>query len=351
MLTLILRLVLQDQTLIDTRNGGGFAKSADDWKWFDSSSALRPLLCSNSAPVPCCLPLTLPDPSSHSTRLDKEAQLAKLKELNDAGYLLVIFSNQGGIEKGHQTVEALKGRVEAFWRETGPLPFVAMFCIEEGPCRKPSPGMWNFLLRILRPKTAPAVDMATSFYCGDAAGRARNPTTGKKDFANSDRAFAANVGIRFMTPEEAWFKRDALPANTPWEGFDPVLFLKEKFPSALNGPVGSSSSSSSSSAPSSDSEWQSVITPLPAAKEIVLMVGSPASGKSFISEKMCAALGSGAVVFHRDQLGGSAPRLIKAGREAISSGTKKTVCLDATHATKDNRKDILNLAHSLGGVS
>lgn len=42
--------------------------------------------------------------------------------------------------------------------------------------------------------------MKESFYCGDAAGR---PAKGKrkKDFSDTDRKFAINIGIKFYTPE------------------------------------------------------------------------------------------------------------------------------------------------------
>ena len=48
-----------------------------------------------------------------------------------------------------------------------------------------------------------SVDMAESFYCGDAAGRREGwAPKRKKDFSCSDRLFAINVGLRFCTPEE-----------------------------------------------------------------------------------------------------------------------------------------------------
>jgi histidinol phosphatase-like enzyme len=37
-------------------------------------------------------------------------------------------------------------------------------------------------------------DKSTSYYVGDAAGRAN-------DFASTDRKFALNVGVQFYTPE------------------------------------------------------------------------------------------------------------------------------------------------------
>ena len=43
--------------------------------------------------------------------------------------------------------------------------------------------------------------MTASFQCGDAAGRPKTATR-PKDFSDSDIKFAANAGLRFMTPEQ-----------------------------------------------------------------------------------------------------------------------------------------------------
>ena len=52
-----------------------------------------------------------------------------------------------------------------------------------------------------------AVDIDSSFYCGDAAGRKK--PNGKKDFSCSDRLFAINVGVKFLTPEERFLGKKA----------------------------------------------------------------------------------------------------------------------------------------------
>ncbi len=48
-----------------------------------------------------------------------------------------------------------------------------------------------------------SVDVASSFYCGDAAGREANWAPGKKkDHSSADRLLAHNLGLSFYTPEE-----------------------------------------------------------------------------------------------------------------------------------------------------
>ena len=45
--------------------------------------------------------------------------------------------------------------------------------------------------------------MKKSFYCGDAAGRPKEGDR-KKDFTDTDRKFAINVGLPFQVPEETF---------------------------------------------------------------------------------------------------------------------------------------------------
>lgn len=61
-------------------------------------------------------------------------------------------------------------------------------------------------------------------YVGDAAGRAKNWAPGKpKDFSCTDRMFAANVGVKFQTPEE--FFLNEKPAKFQWGSLDVEEFL------------------------------------------------------------------------------------------------------------------------------
>ena len=52
--------------------------------------------------------------------------------------------------------------------------------------RKPRTGIWE-LFRRDKNGTCQDIDMEESFYCGDAAGRTKKASDGKKDFACSDR--------------------------------------------------------------------------------------------------------------------------------------------------------------------
>ena len=51
-------------------------------------------------------------------------------------------------------------------------------------------------------KTNSYICYEKSFYCGDSAGRNKNPTTNKPDLSDSDIKFALNIKLSFKTPEE-----------------------------------------------------------------------------------------------------------------------------------------------------
>jgi len=82
--------------------------------------------------------------------------------------------------------------------------------------RKPMPGMWYELEKIFKDEGVEIrmfssvsfvysdgnqsyADKDASFFVGDAAGR-KYPG-GKTDFSSTDRKWAENVGLKFLTPE------------------------------------------------------------------------------------------------------------------------------------------------------
>ena len=76
----------QDSTLVLTKSGRQFSSSPSDWKFWDP-----------------CVP-------------------QKLTELSKKGYKLVIFSNQGGISKGHTSGAEFKAKLDKIHAEVRTLP-------------------------------------------------------------------------------------------------------------------------------------------------------------------------------------------------------------------------------------
>lgn len=213
-----------DSTLISTASGKKFRTDASDWKWWDP-----------------CVP-------------------GELRRLHGEGYQIIIVSNQGGIslksdskslKSDMKSVTEFKSKVTAVLNQLD-LPLSLYAATEKDLYRKPRAGMWREMLEDYDLETGEGVDMQRSLFVGDAAGRSGDEDgMGKKDFACSDRDFAANVGIRLATPEEHFLKEDTRQFK---RSFDPATYVKEAV--------------------------SSFTFTLAEDKDIVLLCGSPGSGKS-----------------------------------------------------------------------
>ncbi|RLN55309.1 hypothetical protein BBJ28_00021499 [Nothophytophthora sp. Chile5] len=263
-----------DGTLIVTKSGKRFAQNKEDWKWF------------------------------HPTLVrDKLAQLA------GDGYMLVIFSNQNGIAKGNVSATEVQRKVEAIVTKLD-LPMLVFLGTDDNLMRKPRVGMWKEMLKLVDADGEEAVDKQSSLYCGDAAGRPK--IAGRtKDFAATDYKFALNLGIRFHTPEDFFLDSKQRIHTRPdtWElGFDPHSIAI--------------SDVSAGTKPD---------------QELIVLVGPPASGKSFFAK---THLKSYAVV-SQDELR-TLTNCKKKCLEALEQ--KKSVAIDNTNRDPRTRKEWLAIA-------
>lgn len=208
-------LLCQDSTLITSKSGKKFTRAADDWQWWHKK-----------------VPLTL-------------------RRLHNEGYLLAIVSNQAGFKLDPQSqtakqdrakVSIFKEKVSAVMRNLD-LPISLYAATRHDLYRKPRTGMWDALLKDQGLSTKD-LDVGGSIFVGDAAGRiAEGKIT--KDFSCSDRYvcklrchsnpnadhapkyrdLAANIGIRFNTPEE-FFLEEA--PRTFVRSLEPGKFLADQ---------------------------------------------------------------------------------------------------------------------------
>ncbi|CAN6611664.1 hypothetical protein TRVA0_004S04434 [Trichomonascus vanleenenianus] len=173
-----------DYTLVLPKNGSLHPKDGSDWKWTDDSvkAVLRYLVDSKQR-------------VTSSLKPDHVDQIKNMLEVQEGDeYLLVVFSNQGGIppRDTSKRYQYIKERVRQIATELEvPLTFYAACKDPTYKFRKPSRAMWHMLENDLNVE----IDLARSFYVGDAAGR-------ENDFSDSDKEFAAAIGIQFFTPEE-----------------------------------------------------------------------------------------------------------------------------------------------------
>ncbi|KAL2753534.1 hypothetical protein ACRALDRAFT_2060715 [Sodiomyces alcalophilus JCM 7366] len=286
-----------DSTLITTSSGKKHATEATDWKWWHSS-------------VP-----------------------GRLRELyKNEGYRVIILSNQGGIvlhpDPKTKTPKAMsKDRVTAFKQKCNAIlnhldiPVSVYAATGRDLYRKPRLGMWDEACDDY--DITGDVDLAQSFFVGDAGGRTavlKNGENGAvaaaKDFSCSDRNFAHNAGIPFKTPEEFFldepprdFQREFDLADYPWpeeaQATDAVFEKRND-------------------------------------KDIVVFVGPPGAGKSTFFWKHLEPLGYERV--NQDTLK-SRGKCISAAKEIIEDG--RSAAIDNTNADPETRAIWVDLAKQL----
>lgn len=267
-----------DNTLIKTVSGNVFPKNIDDWQ------------------------------------LNYEKIPKKLQTLHENGFKIVVFTNQGGITKGQTTADGIKKKIGMIQQRLGvPCHFFAA----TGPnmYRKPRTGMWEALQNDFNDGVE--IDMKQSFYVGDAAGRPEvKLTKRKKDHSSADKLFAINLGLSFFTPEEHFLNAKDTPKVWNRPQFNP-----KSVSTSINllEPSGSQLTSDE--------------------PEMILLVGFPASGKSYFSQEHLKT--AGYEVINRDTLN-TAQKCIAAAEAAIQN--KKSCAVDNTNPDPASRRRFIDIA-------
>ncbi|KAJ5468617.1 hypothetical protein N7475_006369 [Penicillium sp. IBT 31633x] len=287
-----------DSTLIKTKSGNVFPKSATDWQWWN-------------AKVP-----------------------GRLKELNAEGFQVVIFSNQKkisvqkDIKGGRSDSKSLSNFKEKMTAVMTELDFpISVYAATTDPeYRKPRLGMWREFLDDYDLDVA-GVDLPASFFVGDAAGR-------PGDHSAVDRGLATNIGMPFKAPEEFFLGQATEPAP---KLFEPMSFVK------------------------SDLEEPAKPFTRKHPLELIVFCGSPGAGKSTFYWNHLEPLGYERVNQDllktvRITLGNEATRLdtnellqrqkcLKVACEHLEA--QKSVAVDNTNADPETRAHWISLAKEL----
>ncbi|KAM0715643.1 hypothetical protein Q7P37_009141 [Cladosporium fusiforme] len=280
-----------DDTIIATASGNRFAKNESDWKWWHPS-------------VP-----------------------ATLKKLHEEGFAIVFISNQAAISlradpklpNGMRSLNNWKAKVTTVLT-TLDLPITVFAATGHDMYRKPRTGMWEKLLEGYELVEEGNVDLESSIFVGDAAGRAGDKSKKvKKDHSCSDRDLAANVGIAFQTPEEYFLKEEPKPFERT---LNPSDYLDVQL--------------------TTDTEVSPLVFTKKNDVEIVLFCGSPGAGKSTFFWTFMQPLGYERV--NQDLLK-TRDKCVKAAAEHVEE--KQSVVVDNTNADKDTRAIWVKLAAKL----
>ncbi|KAJ3331137.1 hypothetical protein HDU76_004003 [Blyttiomyces sp. JEL0837] len=242
---------------------------------------------------------------------------------------LVIFSNQknlldGKKQKHHQESKdrIFKGKVEAVARELG-VPIIVFAALEDDGARKPRIGMWQRFVQDYNDGIE--VDLASSFYVGDAAGRPATAAKRSKDHSSSDLKFAMNVGMEFKLPEELYLDDKAERARIPpnWS-FNPHTYASTIVDIPLFTPTS---------------------TPLISSTqpEMILFVGLPGCGKTSFARKHL--LPKGYTHVNQDTLK-TKDKCIAAALAALKAG--KSVVVDNTNPDAKVRAEFVAAAKKVG---
>lgn len=277
-----------DSTLVRTRSGKSFAKDANDWKMWAPEGVVEKKLRSLEKPF-------------------------------------VIFSNQKGLSRKNKDRKHLEqellDRVSGFGEAVG-VPFLFVGAAQDDLYRKPRVGMWDLVLGMFRER-APSFDIDSEqcFFVGDAAGRPSGwcDGGGTADFSCSDRKFAKNLKIDFLTPDQYFLERKNVPDMI--SAALPLEYLAQSGDSVSLQP----------------DLFEAIGKP-----EIVLFCGRPASGKTSFYKNNFKQRGY--VHVNKDTLKTSA-KCFKAINEALKSG--HSVVVDETCPSVESRRQYIEEANRL----
>ena len=230
-----------DWTLVCPKDGKTFPKDVDDWTWMYQ-----------------CIP-------------------EQLKRYNEEGYSVVIFTNQSKQWKVDQIITVAQSL---------DIPLFIVVATDKADY-KPNPILYEALVG------SSNVDKATSFFVGDALGR-------KGDFADSDKVFADNVGLKCYSPEEFFVVKQGQGQEHTHEV------------PALN---------------------------LSGSKQVIIMVGYPGSGKSSVAKKICE---DERFVLIQGDVHKTSAKMIKAAGAYVDEG--KSVVFDATNSSCKKRYEYIGFA-------
>lgn len=240
--------------------------------------------------------------------------ILKLREYHNNGYQIVIFTNQTQLgEKGRLTLEQFKSLIMSIDKYLN-IPFQVFIAIEHGYFVKPVTGLWDVFLQFNNISKFD-INHKKSLYIGSQAGRMVNSQR-KKDYSSIDYYFSQNIGLYFQTPEQFFQNsKDPIHMRLP-VSFHPYYYLSHK----------------SDNYDEKLSDFKSV-----SEQHIILLVGSPASGKSRLTQQYLTEH----IRINQDTLK-TVSRCFKAAKIELEKGN--SLVIDNTNRDKKIRQKWIELA-------
>jgi bifunctional polynucleotide phosphatase/kinase len=227
----------------------------------------------------------------------------KLQKYYNDNYSIVIISNQKGISKGQITTELWTKKVANIANKLD-IPLKVYASLIDDIYRKPCIGFFNLILNNLQLNSL-KIDLTKSFYCGDACGR-------KGDHSDTDYKFALNSKINFYSPECLFLNKTDDNIKVKYDvDFNEIKKLNNVVNPVIDDKV----------------------------KDMVIMVGYAASGKSSIVQKIL--IPKGYVQINMDKLK-TKVKCLKECENSLKQGMN--IVIDNTNPDKTTRKEYIDLA-------
>lgn len=225
-------------------------------------------------------------------------------------YHIFVISNQSGLlkEKNIQKYENMKYKLNKIFEH---IKNVTIFlACGDNYYRKPHSGAFHFYESLYNVK----INKKSSFFCGDALGR-------KDDFSASDYYFGLNNHLKVYTPETIF--------NNSTKKNEYILDMKRSF---LENAISKENKK----------HFEEVVNTIRLihGQKIIIMNGSPASGKSTFTSYMCKHYDF--ICCESDVL---KTKLEKTIEKELKNGNN--VIVDATNATKTHRKKYIDMVSNI----
>lgn len=215
-----------------------------------------------------------------------------LDNLISKGYCIIVISNQLHITK------TWPDKLNDIQKELN-IPLKVFSSITYNKYRKPLPGFYReFIFNHCK----------KGFFCGDACGR-------EHDFSDTDYKFALNCKLNFKCPEEIFINQTVIVPPIQYETYNYIKQTKLH---------------------------PAVFSFTPKDKEIIIMVGYPASGKSFISHMIKQKYNY--EIVNQDILK-TKSKMMKTFLSLIKQN--KSVIIDNTNMTPEKRKQFFVVGYNI----
>jgi len=222
-----------------------------------------------------------------------------LEKLSKSGYCIIIITNQAGMEKKNDVKEDVWMKKINYVVASLNID-ICIFCSKgHDKYRKPIPTFFNMIENDMIEYDI-KINKTKSFYCGDACGR-------KNDHSDTDFKFAINCKLNFITPEKLFLGHNNNPPK--------FTYTREPYTNT-------------------NKEYNFI----PNEKELIIMVGYPASGKSHTSKLI---QNNAYVVINRDTLK-TQDKCITKCDEAMKNNL--SIVIDNTNPDKESRSKYIELA-------